>query len=116
MKEILRKGLILGLGAASLTRRKAEKTVKELIKKGAVNSKEGRILVKRVLGEAKKQEAKLRRIGEAEAKKVLKKVGIISIAEAKKLKGKVAVLEKKLMQKTKKVAKRAYKRVKRRLR
>ena len=116
MKDVLRKGLLLGLGAASLTKKKTEKIVKELVKKGAVSSKEGNVLAKKVLSQANKQQARLRKIGEAEAKKILRKIGIISIAEAKKLKGKVVILEKKLRQKSKKAAGKVYSKIKKRLR
>lgn len=116
MKKILRQGFLLGLGAVSLTRKQAEKMVKQFVKKGIVNSKEGRALVKRVLTEAKKQETKLRKLGETEAKKALKEAGIVSLAEAKRLKKKVKVLEKKLKKKGRKTAKKIYKKVKRKLR
>ena len=116
MKDILRKGLLLGLGAASLTKKKTEKIVKGLVKKGAVSSKESVVLARRILAEAKQQEAKLRKIGEAEAKRALKKIGIVSLGEAKKLKQKVAVLEKTLKQKSKKAVEKVYRKVKKTLR
>src|SRR3989338_7545192 len=108
MKDLLRKSMLLGIGAASLTRKKAEKVARELVRKGAVSSREGETLVKKVLSETKKQQAKMRKTGEAEAKKALKKMGIISIDEARKLKKRVEFLEKRIRDASRKTAKKAY--------
>ena len=60
MKELLWKGLHLGLGAATIGKERAKRIVNELEKKGAITAKEGTTLVKRVLREAQKELHKLR--------------------------------------------------------
>ena len=51
-KELLRKGLLLGIGVAAYAQEKAEQLAKDLVRKGHLNKAEGKKLVRAVYGEA----------------------------------------------------------------
>ena len=78
MRDAIKKGFLLGLGAASLTKKKADKVINSLAKRGAITKKEGQILVNGFLKEAKKQrkiiENKILREAEKEIKRVKPKL------------------------------------------
>ena len=105
MRDLIRKSFLLGLGAASLTKAKAEKIVKELAKKGSVGTKEGRQLVNSVLAEANKERKRIQALVQKEANRIAKKTGIASKAQIKRLKGKINELEKRLSKEGEKTAK-----------
>lgn len=111
MKEIIKKCFLLGLGAASITKAKAEKIVRELAKKGAVNKKDSRQLVRRVLEMANKERIRVQGLAKKEANRIIKKGEFISRGEAKKLKNRISNLEKRLSAEGKKTAKRLLKKV-----
>ena len=84
MKDIVKKSFLLGLGAASITKAKAEKIVRALLKKGGISAKEGKQMIKRVIGEANKTkklkskmgslEKRVRERGKKTARELLKQV------------------------------------------
>ncbi len=113
MKEIVKKSFLLGLGAASITKAKAEKIARELAKKGAVNTKDRRQLVRRVLEEANKERKRVQSLVKKEADRIIKKAGFVSRGETKKLKTRISNLEKRLRAEGKKTAKRFLKKVSR---
>ena len=111
MKTIIKKSFLLGIGAVSLTRKKAEKVVKAAVKKGAITASEGNKLIGSMVRLANTYRKKLEKAGEAEVKKQLRTLGFKSLTEAKKLKKKARALEKILRSKAKKVAIAALKRI-----
>jgi len=94
MKELLWKGLHLGLGAATIGKERAKRIVNELEKKGAITAKEGTTLVKRVLREAQKEQKRLTKLGKQEVRKALREVGVVSLNEIKRLKKRISRLQK----------------------
>lgn len=54
MKDKLRKAMLIGLGLAVVTKEKAEKLSKELMKKGQLNEKDARALVNKIMAEVEK--------------------------------------------------------------
>lgn len=111
MKDIIKKSFLLGLGAVSITKAKAEKIAKELVKKGAVNRKDGGQWVTMVLAEANKGRKRVQSLAKKEADRIVKKAGFVSRGEATKLKARISSLEKRLRAEGKKVARRFLKRV-----
>ncbi len=72
-KKQIQKGLLIGLGALSLTKKSAEKVVKSLVQNRLLGKQEAKALAKKVLSEIKKANAKLDKLVIAEAKKQLAK-------------------------------------------
>jgi polyhydroxyalkanoate synthesis regulator phasin len=93
MFEMIQKGLLIGIGLASLTVDKAEALVKELVKKGDVSEKEGKDLVEDLLKkseEAKKDtEAKMQEM----VRKALDKLNVATKSELAKLEERIKKLE-----------------------
>lgn len=114
MKEVIKKAFLLGLGAANLTKKTAEKRIKALIKKG-VSKKDGIEMLRKVLAEANKERKRIQEFTKAEIKRIQDKLGKASQPQIKRLKKKINVLDKKLRvagKKTaKKVVKKLYKRI-----
>lgn len=94
MKELIRKSVLLGLGAASLTKEKVDNLVAELVKRKAINTKDGRWIAKQVLNDLARNKKRLERLSAIHAEILGKK--------AKKL-------EKALMERGSKTAKRLLK-------
>ncbi len=103
MMKGLKKGIVLGLGVASLTKKQLEKKAKVMVKAKHITTKEGKAIAKILISEAKKYESKVKKIVEVEAKKRLSK------AEAARLKKKIATLERMLKSKAKTGARKATK-------
>ncbi len=73
-KELLRKGLLLGIGVAAYAEEKAEQLARELVHKGHLNKAEGKKLVKAVYREAQQSGKKIASTLEKEMKIVLQTV------------------------------------------
>ena len=73
MKEAIKKGFFLGLGAASLTKSKVETTINNIVKKGKITKSEGKQLAKTILKEPNKARKKLENLIVKEVKKQIKK-------------------------------------------
>jgi len=72
MKDLIKKFVYLGVGAASITSKKAKNAVKVLIKEGAITTKQGTKLVRKMMSEANKERKKLENVLIREAKKEIK--------------------------------------------
>lgn len=72
MKDLLKRFTYIGIGAASLTRKKAQSAVRLLTKEGAITAKQGTKLIKRLINEANKERKKLEKILINEANKEIK--------------------------------------------
>ena len=92
MKELIKKSVLFGLGLGALTKEKADKFAKEMQKKGYMNAKEGKKLVKDLVSESAKTQKKIQSMVDANVKKALK---LMPLATKKDL----AALEKKLKRK-----------------
>jgi polyhydroxyalkanoate synthesis regulator phasin len=73
MKNLLKKFAYIGIGAASITRKKAQKAVKVLTKEGAISAKQGKKLLTKMVKEADKERKRLERVLIAEAKKEIRR-------------------------------------------
>ncbi len=73
-KELLRKGLLLGIGVAAYAQEKAEQLAKDLVRRGHLNKAEGKKLVRAVYGEAQQSGRRIANTLEKEIKVVLRTV------------------------------------------
>lgn len=67
MKELIKKSVLLGLGAASLTKEKVDKLVAEFVRRKAITTKDGKWLAKQILGELAKNKERIERLSKIEA-------------------------------------------------
>ena len=100
MKDLVKKSLLVGLGAASLTKSKAEKVIKGFVKKKAITAKDAKAVLNSVIKEAEKQRSKLIGVGKTkgsqlkkEALKMGKELEKLGRINAKKI---VKLIEKEL--------------------
>ena len=98
MKKLLKKSLLIGMGALSLTREKAEKIVRELEEKGDVTSGEAKDFVNDLMerGEQERQVVKDAVIGEID--KVKKATGFVTKQEFAALEERLNRLESQVSQ------------------
>lgn len=93
MKELIKKGFYLGIGAASLTKEKIDKELKPLARKYKLGQVQTRQLAGTLLSAAKKENRKLVGRISNEVRKVARGLGYRSSAEVKKLKARIKFLE-----------------------
>ncbi|MCK5320746.1 phasin family protein [Candidatus Parcubacteria bacterium] len=96
MTDLIKKTILTGLGIASLTKEKAEKLVKDLIKEGEVSEGEGSKLVKELLEKMEDNKKAMEKKIEKTVCDVLKKLNIPSRKDIIGLNSKIEKLEKKL--------------------
>lgn len=72
LRNLVKKGLLVGVGVAAYAREKAEKLVKELVKKEGLSKAEGKKLVRNIYQEADKSRKRIASAVETELKKLLK--------------------------------------------
>ena len=96
MFEILEKTLLTGLGAVSLSQKKAEELLNDLKEKYKVSEDEGKEFLERVQGLAKESKDKVAEIAETEVKKVLDRIGLVPRDDFDRLQKRLDELEKRL--------------------
>ena len=101
MTSLIKKGLMLGLGITSMTKEAIEKTVKELEKKGEINTKEGKKMVEDLLKKSKKQNEEIKKIIEEQVQKALKSLPIATRKDIDALSAKIDKLGGKVKKKKK---------------
>jgi len=67
MKELIKKSMLLGLGAASLTKEKVGFLIEGFVKRKAINAKDGKWLAKQVLNELARNKKRLKRLSAIQA-------------------------------------------------
>ena len=95
MQNLVRKGLLLGLGTVALTKEKAEKFVKEITKDQKINATEGKRFVNELLAQSKKQGQKLQAMINREVQRAMKKSGVATKKDIQALEKKIGNLSKK---------------------
>ena len=96
MIELIRRGILLGLGAISLTQEKAKAFVDELVQRGEVTKDEGGKLVNEMLDKAKEQEKTITEKINVEIRKVIDSLGVASKEDVAKLERRIEELSKKI--------------------
>lgn len=66
MRELIKKSIFIGLGAASITKDKVDKLVAEFVKRKIVTTKDGKWLVGQVLKEIAKNKKRLGKLKKLE--------------------------------------------------
>jgi polyhydroxyalkanoate synthesis regulator phasin len=92
MLDLVRRGLLLGLGALDLTRERVEGFVDELIKRGELAQKEREVAIDELLATGKKAEERLR----ATFTRLVGELGLPTKADLARLEERLAALEKKM--------------------
>lgn len=96
MFEMFEKAVLTGLGAISLSQKKAEELLTELRDKYKVSEEEGKAFLDKMQKAAQESRERMTEMAETEVRKVIEKAGLVPRAEFEKLQKKVAALEKKL--------------------
>lgn len=71
-KELLKKGLLVGVGVAAYAQEKTQQVVKELARQGYLNKAEGKKIVKNICTEAEKSGRRVASLLQKELKVILK--------------------------------------------
>ena len=95
MQNLIRKGLLFGIGTAALTKEKAEKFVKDMTKDQKIDSAEGKKFVNELLSQSKKQGQKLQTMVNKEVRRAMEKTGIATKRDLQTLEKKMDNLSKK---------------------
>jgi len=74
IKGFVKESFLVGLGAASLTKKKAEALAKSLVKKGILSRKDGAGLVRKILAEANSERKRIEKFVKGEIKRELKNI------------------------------------------
>jgi polyhydroxyalkanoate synthesis regulator phasin len=96
MFELFEKAVLTGLGALSLTQKKAEEIITELKEKYKLSEEEGKAFLDKVQGMAKEGRERVAEIADTEVKKVIDRVGLVPREEHDRLLKRVEELEKRL--------------------
>ena len=94
MQNLIRKGLLLGIGTAALTKERAEKFVKDMTKDQKIDSAEGKKFVNELLAHSKKQGKKLQAMVGKEVQSAIKKTGVATKKDLQILEKKIVSLKK----------------------
>ncbi len=94
MFELFEKAVLTGLGALSLTQKKAEEIITELKEKYKMSEEEGKAFLDKVQGMAKEGRERIAEIADTEVKKVLDRIGLVPREEFDRLLKRVEELEK----------------------
>ena len=96
MFEIFEKAVLTGLGAVSLTQKKAEEFLTELKEKYKVSEEEGKAFLDRIQEMSREGREKVAGMAETEVKKVIERIGLVPRDEFDRLQKRVEELEKRL--------------------
>ncbi len=93
MLKTFERGVLLGLGALSLTREKAQVVADELEQRGLIDRKHARGLVTQLFGRGQAERAALRDLVQKEIATAVQRAGLASAREVATLNKRVAALE-----------------------
>ena len=96
MFELFEKAVLTGLGAVSLTQKKAEEILAELKEKYKVSEEEGKAFLDRIQEMSKEGRERIAGMADAEVKKVIDRIGLVPRDEFDRLQKRVEELEKRL--------------------
>ena len=105
MKEIVKKSFLLGLGAATLTKEQAEKTIRDLVRKNAVTLKESRGILKKIGKAADAERKRISKFAQQEAARISSQMGVVSKAQLSKVKKRLKSIDRELSSRGKKTLK-----------
>ena len=94
--ENVRKFMLLGIGALSLTEERLQRAINAMVNKGELSSQEGRELVKELLERANKEKAAFNAKIKKEVKEIIDSLDLATKADLRSLHQKMEELERKL--------------------
>ena len=94
MLELVEKTLLAGIGALSLTQKKAEELFDEIKDKLNLSEEEGKKFLDKLKDAAKENQQRLEDLAQEEVKKACGRIGVVTTEEFSKLQKKVEHLEK----------------------
>jgi len=95
MSDLIKKTILVGLGILSLTREKAEKLAKDLVRRGELDKTQKAKFVKDLMEKAERSRIEMEKKIEKIVEKTLKKLNIPTRKELDDLKAKIDKLSKK---------------------
>ncbi|UCZ54250.1 hypothetical protein LGQ02_05665 [Bacillus shivajii] len=96
MNDLLKKGFLLGLGAAVTSKEKVERYLQELVSKGRVTPKEAEELYDSLVKKGEETEEQWTRRSKDRARTMMDDLGIVSKEEHEVLQSRVIELEKRV--------------------
>jgi len=96
MLEMLKKGFLMGLGLALMTKEKTESIINELVKKGEISEKEGKEFVEVLMKKSEETQQEMQKKIEALMKEYLCKLDLPSKEELKEITQRLENIEKRL--------------------
>ncbi|MBI2653662.1 hypothetical protein HYX02_02510 [Candidatus Woesearchaeota archaeon] len=67
MRHLIKKSILLGLGVASLTKERIDKLVAEFVRRKVITTKDGKWVARKVLGEIAKNKKRLEKLAKLQA-------------------------------------------------
>jgi polyhydroxyalkanoate synthesis regulator phasin len=96
MRELIEKGFLIGLGALTLTREKAQSIVDELVKRGDARRDEAKDLVDRLVKRGEEEHAELRKLVKTEVENAMAGMSLVTREDIEALAQKIDGLTEKL--------------------
>ena len=93
MIELVEKALLAGVGALSLSQKKAEELLDELRDKYDLSEDKGREILERIRSAAEETQQKLESVAREEVNKAVEKLGLAKDSEVQELKTRIEELE-----------------------
>ena len=93
MKDLIKKGLALGLGLAVVSKEQIEKLVAELVKKGEVTAAESKDLVQELFEKGEAEKKQINERFREQFAQLLKELNIPTKADLERLEQRIKVLE-----------------------
>lgn len=96
MMEIARKAFLMGVGALSMTKEKAEQLVNEMVQKGELSQKEAQDFISKIVDRGREEQKQIKDWFREEIKRMLAEAPVVSRTEYEKLEARLARLEAKM--------------------
>lgn len=93
MKDLIKKGLALGLGLAVVSKEQIEKLVDELVKKGEVTTAESKDLVQELFAKGEAERVQINERFREQFSQLLKDMSIATKADLERLEKRIQALE-----------------------
>lgn len=97
MITLFEKAAMMGIGALSLSQKKAEEVLNDLKERCGCSEEEGKALIEKLKGQAEAQKQLLSEAAEKEVEKICIRWGLVRREELEHLAARVAALEKREM-------------------
>jgi len=94
MNKLVKKAVLVGIGAGLLTKSKLEKTVKKAMKRSGLSPREGKRLARELARQSQSQARKARHFMERELGRALRKSPVNPVTKIRLLRSQLAKLEK----------------------